>query len=421
MDIKVLHRQGMSIREIARRARVSRKTVRNVLCSPVPKGYGPRPRRPGKLDPYVAHLEEQLLARPWVRATQLYEEVRLKGYAGHYELVKVFVRKHRELERARRRATVRFETGPGREAQFDWKGPIRGLLRCTPERAVHIFRLVMAFSRLRVTLVSLSQKLPEVLADLRTAFERLGGVPERLVFDNFKAAVLIPRPHLQLHSAFVDFCRAYGTQPDPALPYTPERKGKVERSFGAFADPDLLHRSYESVAELQVALAQDDRQHSLRLHSTTGETPLSRFETERSSLLSLPSVPFDPRIPEPRRVFSDCTISYQAARYSVPFRLVGASVIVKADPKAPTIEIFHAAASVASHTLVGRGQRSIQEEHVADLRRARWDRFRLKIDKTQPPASPCSQSPRHSLVPWPSADVAQRPILEYVAAIGGVQ
>ncbi|MCC6131088.1 MAG: IS21 family transposase [Acidobacteria bacterium] len=422
MNIKVLHRQGMSIREIARRTGFSRKTVRNVLSSPAPKGYGPRPRRPGKLAPFSAYLGEQLLARPWVRATQLYEEIRQEGYAGHYDLVKIFVRKHREQERARHRATVRFETGPGKEAQFDWKGPIRGLLRNHPDRVAYVFRLVMAYSRLRVTLVSLSQRLPEVLMDLRMAFERLGGAPQRLVFDNFKAAVLVPRPHLQLHPAFVDFCRAHGTELDPALPYTPERKGKMERSFGDFADPDLLHRSYETVAELQAALVEDDRRHALRVHSTTGETPLSRFEKERPFLLLLPSVPFDPRIPEVRRVLSDCTISFQAARYSVPFSLVGASVIVKADPKIPSLEIFHAGACVASHSRVPSGQSSIHEEHVADLRHSRWDRLRLKPEKASPAAIPSrsAESP-HPLVPRPSADVVQRSILEYVAAIGGVQ
>lgn len=421
MDIRLLYRQGMSIRQIARRTGFSRRTVRKVLSEPTPKQYGPRPKRPSKLDPYVPYLCEQLVSRPWLRSTQLFEEIRQRGYPGHYELVKIFARKHREEERARRRATVRFETRPGEEGQFDWKGPVSGLLRDEPDRIVYIFRLVLAFSRLRVSLVALSQKLPEVLSDLRTALERLGGVPRRIVFDNFKAAVCTPRPHLALQSSFLDFCRAYGMEPDPALPYTPQRKGKVERSFSDFVDPDLLHRSYDTLEALQSALTEDDRRHAERLHSTTGQLPRERFEKERPFLLPLPAVPFDPRIPEARRVLSDCTISFLAARYSVPYRLVGSAVTVKADPKNPKIDVFHNADLVASHPLVPKGQQHILEEHVAELRRCRWDRLKDRNQKSTPAPLTQPGPALHPLVPWNNVEVVQRPITEYQAVAEGVQ
>ncbi len=95
----------------------------------MPKPYGPRKRRPGKLEPYVGYLETALASRPEVRATVLFEEVAAKGYGGQYETVKRWVRLRRREENARRRACVRFESLPGIEGQLDWKGPVRGLLR----------------------------------------------------------------------------------------------------------------------------------------------------------------------------------------------------------------------------------------------------------------------------------------------------
>ena len=64
MDVKLMHRQGHSLRHIARLTGMSRVTVRRILSSPAPKGYGPRPLRPSKLDPFVTRLEGLVVGGP---------------------------------------------------------------------------------------------------------------------------------------------------------------------------------------------------------------------------------------------------------------------------------------------------------------------------------------------------------------------
>ena len=55
VDIHVLHRQGKSIRAIARQLNVSRNTVRKYLRdASKTASYGPRPARTSKLEPYKA-------------------------------------------------------------------------------------------------------------------------------------------------------------------------------------------------------------------------------------------------------------------------------------------------------------------------------------------------------------------------------
>lgn len=416
MDVKLMHRQGHSLRHIARLTGMSRVTVRRILSSPAPKGYGPRPLRPSKLDPFVPRLEALVEERPKATASWLHRQLTVAGFDGCYETVKLRMRTHRREERARARACVRFETAPGLESQFDWKGPVKGLIAGAPEIAVHFFRFVLAWSRARWTLVVPDLKLPVTLASLNWAFGKAGGVTQRLVLDNPKTCVTRPKPHLELHPQFLAFCRHFGCEPDPAWPYHPERKGKTERSLRDLDEECVLGTTYASLAALQAAVTAVDEARLERVHTTTGEPPAARLERERAEMIALPGVGFDPRVPEIRRVLSDCTVSLDGARYSVPYVHVGSRVIVKADPLGSGLEIFAGAECVARHARAPRGARVVVEEHVAELRRPRFERLRERASRSRAvPAPPETLS----LVAWPRAMVEQRDIAAYAEAVGG--
>jgi transposase len=418
MDVKLMHRQGHSLRHIARVTGLSRVTVRRILISPTPKIYGPRMARPGKLDSFLPRLEVLVAERPRTTASWLHRTLRAEGFDGGYERVKLWARVRRREERARARACVRFETAPGIEAQFDWKGPVRGLIAGSPEVAVHFFRFVLAWSRARWTLVVPNLKLPVTLAALNWAFAKAGGVTQRLVLDNPKTCITRPKPHLELHTQFLAFCRYYGCEPDPAWPYHPERKGKTERSLRDLEEEGVLGTTYTGLAELQAAASAVDALRLERVHTTTGVPPALRLERERAVMRSLPAVAFDPRLPESRRVMSDCTVSLNGSRYSVPYVHVGRRVVVKADPLGAGIEIFDGAECVARHECAPHGTWVVLEEHVAELRRPRFDRLRERARKSRP-GSPSPQT--RSVVAWPLAPVEQRDIAAYEQAVGGAR
>ncbi|SFY31651.1 Homeodomain-like domain-containing protein, partial [Azotobacter vinelandii] len=60
MEIRVLARQGHSIRQIAKMLGVSRNTVRRYLKEPTVPRYSPRDPRPTKLDPFHDYLRERV-------------------------------------------------------------------------------------------------------------------------------------------------------------------------------------------------------------------------------------------------------------------------------------------------------------------------------------------------------------------------
>jgi transposase len=417
MDVKLMHRQGASVRRIARETGLSRVTVRRILAAPAPKPYGPRKPRAKKLDPFVKRLDALVQERPYARATGLHEALRQEGFAGCYESVKVWLRERRREERARRSACVRFETAAGLEGQFDWKGPVKGLLIDEPETGILFFRFLLAWSRSRWTLAVRDQKLPSLLASLVWAFERIGAVPHRLVLDNPKTAVLKPRPRLELHPVFAEFCRHYGVEPAPAWPYHPERKGKTERAYQDLEAAGVLHGQYANLGALQAAVEALDAREMNRVHGTTGERPIVRLEREREHLLPLPAATFDPRVPESRRVLSDCTVRFEGAAYSVPFVHVGSRVTVKADVFGDELSIYAKADLVARHRRAAHGVRVMVEEHVAELRRPRLDRLRERAGRGR--GKPTAGT--RPIVPWPEVEVEQRSIAEYAEAAGGAR
>lgn len=84
MEIRLLHRHGKGVREIARETGLSRNTLRRYLRDEKAPRYRPRPPRATKLDPFRGYVAQRLSAAAPERipATVLLAELRERGYAG---------------------------------------------------------------------------------------------------------------------------------------------------------------------------------------------------------------------------------------------------------------------------------------------------------------------------------------------------
>lgn len=120
VDIKSMHRQGRSIRSIAKELGVSRNTVRRYLRGTKPPSYERRAKRPSLLDPFKDYLRKRLEEKPEIHATVLLRELRERGYRGQITLIKDFIRPLRAERRRLEDLAVRFETSPGEQLQVDW-------------------------------------------------------------------------------------------------------------------------------------------------------------------------------------------------------------------------------------------------------------------------------------------------------------
>ncbi|MGH7860849.1 MAG: IS21 family transposase [Candidatus Dormibacteraceae bacterium] len=240
--------------------------------------------------------------------------------------------------------TVRVETPPGSQAQVDFGYAGYTIDPATGKpRKTWAFVLVLSWSRHCYAELVYDQRIATWLLCHRHAFECWGGCPRTIVLDNLKAAIL----HASVHEpvaqrSYRECAEHYGFRIDPNPPRTPRLKGKVEQGGVHYLKRNFLagREGTERIDELNqklrswiMATAGE------RLHGTTREQPLTRFQdTERAALLALPAMPYDPASWARLRLYRDCHLTFEQAYYSAPFRLVGQELWVRGGAR--TIDIY---------------------------------------------------------------------------------
>ena len=360
-----LARQGLSVTAIARRTGLDRKTVRKYVARGLePPAYAPRPPRPGLLQPFEAYLRERVERFPDLTGQRLWRELRDLGFTGGYTIVTDFLREVRPapepvFER-------RFETPPGRQAQVDFAFfRVRFDSEPEAERIVWLFSLVLGHSRMLWGRFVARQDLASVLRCHVAAFEALGGVPEEVLYDRMKTAVLgeVDDRGIVYNAKLLSLATHYGFLPKACRPYRAKTKGKVERPFRYVREDFFLARGFRDLDDLNAQFAQWlDQVANRRLHGTTGRIVAEHFAEEKPALKSLPAGPFDEVIGLERRVSHEGMVSVGGNLYSVPDGSRRRAVEVQVT--AAELRIVEDGRLIATHpVLEGRGQRRIAEGH----------------------------------------------------------
>lgn len=372
--------RGEAVSAIARAYGIDRKTVRHWRQ----RGrYGPRTRRPvvSCLDPYRDWLTRRA-PEVGYNAAVLHRELCEQGFVGSGILVRRAVAPLRATA-VPSLATVRFETGPGEQAQVDF-GQVRVWIADVAE-AAQVFVMTLGYSRRSFPVAFPRQRMRDWLAGHELAFQHFGGVPDTVVIDNAKAMVLRhTRETIQWHPTYADFCGYYGVRPWACAPYRPQTKGKVESGVKYVARNALAGKRFHSWTHLNAWLLEwattiaDQRE-----HGTTHEIPAVRFAQEALTPLDGRPAYALAHIRE-RQVATDALVRIDGARDSVPAQLVGAMVTVR--EHASDFTIWHRDRVVATHARHARHQVVMQPAHDAGL---------LRVDQTPLAQQPPQYDPRY--------------------------
>jgi transposase len=340
--------EKLSGRAISRRLRCSRHTVAAALELDLPPGREVQ-RRTSLLDAYRAKIDALLAKYPELSAVRIREEIARgpDGYTGSVSLVRRYLRKVRPA-RGRVYQEVHYE--PAQAMQVDWGECGRVRIGATT-RKVSVFVAVLCYSRLIYIEFTLSQRKEEFYRGIVHALEFFGASPRAIIFDNLKAAVLNGSGREAcLHPEFLALCGYFCLQPLACERRDPESKGIVEGGVRYVKHNALAGRAEELTRfEDYLALAPQWRDHvaNVRLHETTRERPVDRFQQERSLLRSLPATPYDTDEVVPAVVNPLARIEFDGNRYSVPPQLARQPVTIRASRDA--VRVLHEGQLVAQH------------------------------------------------------------------------
>jgi transposase len=382
--------EKLSVRAIARRLHCARQTVTAALELDHPAAR-PRAARASLLDPYKARIKALVETCPELSAVRICEEIARGpgGYTGSTILVRRYLRTIRPA-RGRIYQEVHYE--PALSMQVDW-GECGHVRLGTTTRKVSVFVAVLCYSRLMYIEFTLSQRKAEFYRGVVHALEFFGGSPRALIVDNLKAAVQNGSGRgACFHPEFLALCGHFCLQPIACERRDPESKGIVEGGVRYVKHNALAGREAELTCfEDYLALAPlwRDQVANVRLHETTRERPIDRFQRECSCLRPLPAIPFDTDEIVPAVVSPHARVEFDGNRYSTPPELVRRAVTIRADRD--EVRVLHEGQVLAQHArCYQRGQLIVLPDHRAAAlavgRRARNTGLERTFDALGPEA-----------------------------------
>ncbi len=362
-ELRRLAESGLGVPQIATQLSLNPKTVKKWLHEPK---YRPRQvvMRKSKLDPFKPQILRMLEQHSYT-SEQILREIRKNGYPGGRSILGEYVARVRP---PKKKAYASLQFAPGECAQVDW-GHAGSVSVGNTRRQLSFFVMVLGHSRMMYLEFTLSQKMEHFLACHKNAFEFFGGVPQKVMVDNLKSAVL-EHPcggAVHYHGRYLDLAAHYGFEPRACNVRAPHEKGQVERAVSYVRKSLLNGLNPESFAPINPqARLWLDQVANLRVHGELKERPIDRFDAlERRALQPLPIVPYDVGTSTTVSANSQFRVTLDTNRYSVPAEYASRRLTLRRYPE--RVLLYH------EHQLIAEHPRSYQRRQdilIEDHQRA---------------------------------------------------
>jgi transposase len=278
---------GWGVKRIAAELGCSHHTVKTYVAA---GGVVPfkSPRRGKALDGQDDWLRERFVRHRGNADVVRQDLLAEKGLAVSLRTLQRAVAPYRQALKAEALATTRFETplggncrstsasgwsrsaAPSSKSSFSW--PRSGISRRLHARAFRHEQQASWFS------------------GLESAFATFGGVPQEVLMDNPRALVVrhdaVSRTVL-FNDKLLAFARRWGFTPRACAPYRARTKGKTENGVGYVKKNAIAGHAFASWEAFEAHVARWEREvANVRVHGTTGEAPIARFERDEAHRVS---------------------------------------------------------------------------------------------------------------------------------------
>ena len=384
--IRQLKEEGLGPRQIGKKLELDTRTVRKWMAKPFFQQRLPG-LRPSKLDPYKEEIVRMLERHPF-SAVQVFQKIREQGFDGGYTIVKEYVRKVRPR---RQPAYLSLSFAPGECAQVDW-GSYKSIAVENTTRRLSFFVMVLCHCRMMYVEFTVSQTMEHFLGCHQRAFEFFGGVPQKVMVDNLKSAILkrITGQDPVFNPRYLDFAGHYGFRIVPCGVGKGNEKGRVENAVGYIKKNFLAGLEADDFKNINPAARHWlDTVANVRIHGATRKRPVDLFPEEFSALSPLPAFSYDTGTVHQVRASKQFRVTLDTNRYSVPAEYAGTRLTMKAC--SDRICIYHDNTLVARHTRsYGRHQDIEDPDHPKALlqqkRKARDQKILMRFLTLSPNA-----------------------------------
>lgn len=322
--------EGLSQREIHRRTGIHRDTIRKALAADRPPSYGPRARRPSKLDPHLPTIHDLLEDEPDLSGVRILEEITKEGYRGGKTILDDLLRELRPRFLPLPRTLQRTVYRPGELLQFDLTEPKREIpVGHGQTRRGYIVTAELPYSRAFAGALVFSKRFEDIAWGMNRCLQRLGALPEKLVWDREGAIA----PKGQPTQSFLAFCGQLAVGWIILDAGDCQAKGALERTHRYVHGNFEAGRRFANPLDFQEQLDRWCERINRRKHRTTRAIVSERWAAERRRMQPLAERMPDTDRRSVIRVLPQPYLRLDRNDYSLDPHLVGRRVEVRASQR----------------------------------------------------------------------------------------
>lgn len=340
--------------ELARKLNCDSRTVKKYLeGEETKKEKNPRKKKTTKLDGYKEIIEDKV-EKYSATAKSIFEFIKERGFEGEYGIVKKYVREIKSQNK--KKATMRFETMPGFQAQVDWKENFKLISKTGEKYIINIFLYILGYSRIKYIKLTFDRKQSTLLKCLDNAFEYTGGVPKEILFDNMRTVADINEKtfgEAKINEKFNQFSKDYMFIPLLCRPYRPQTKGKVEVLAKLMGWLKPYNEEFKNEEELiEIVKRINEKLNTKEVCQAFDDIPLNRLDKEKEYLNPLPNSTIRSNYlthPKEYKVTKESIVKYKGNKYSVPINYIGKKVNLKASQN--TLAVYYNTEKIETHVI----------------------------------------------------------------------